>query len=315
MSPDLVLLGNLLVDDVVLEDGRTRMGEPGGAILYTSLAASLWGTSVGCVSLRGDDYPREALDLLAARGVRLDGVHPVGGNGVRTWLLHEGGVRRVLHRLGRPSHEAVSPGPRHVPDAWRRARAFHLAPMPLATQRALVEAIRGWESPGSPALISLDPHLHVTPESLGAWREWLGAVDVFLPSEDEVHWPAGAGPVETALAGLATGRLRHVAWKRGAAGGALYDAGERRWRPWAPVAVPASAATDPTGAGDAFAAGFLSARLEDAPIESCLRRAAVTASLAVAGRGPEGLRAASRADAERRLAEAETRQLPGGLAR
>ena len=28
MSPDLVLLGNLLVDDVVFPDGRTRMAQP-----------------------------------------------------------------------------------------------------------------------------------------------------------------------------------------------------------------------------------------------------------------------------------------------
>ena len=46
MTPDLVLLGNLLVDDVVFADGSTRMGQAGGAMLYAALAASLWGVRV-----------------------------------------------------------------------------------------------------------------------------------------------------------------------------------------------------------------------------------------------------------------------------
>jgi len=55
---DLVLMGNLLVDDIVLHDGTTMMGEPGGAILHAALAVRLWGTRVGLVSVAGDDYPR-----------------------------------------------------------------------------------------------------------------------------------------------------------------------------------------------------------------------------------------------------------------
>jgi hypothetical protein len=32
--PSIVLLGNLLVDDVVLADGTTRIGQSGGALLF-----------------------------------------------------------------------------------------------------------------------------------------------------------------------------------------------------------------------------------------------------------------------------------------
>ena len=35
---DLVLAGNLLVDDIVLADGTTLLGEPGGAVLHAALA-------------------------------------------------------------------------------------------------------------------------------------------------------------------------------------------------------------------------------------------------------------------------------------
>ena len=55
MIPDLVVLGNLLVDDMVFPDGRTRMAEPGGATLYGALGASLWGLTAGVASVRGED--------------------------------------------------------------------------------------------------------------------------------------------------------------------------------------------------------------------------------------------------------------------
>ncbi|MCE3249726.1 MAG: PfkB domain protein, partial [Geminicoccaceae bacterium] len=69
VTPSLVLLGNLLVDDIVLPDGRTCMAQPGGAILYGTLGAALWGTRVGCVSLAGADYPDASLDALKRRRV------------------------------------------------------------------------------------------------------------------------------------------------------------------------------------------------------------------------------------------------------
>jgi hypothetical protein len=45
--PSIVLLGNLLVDDVVLADGTTRMGQPCGALLYGALGATVWESRKG----------------------------------------------------------------------------------------------------------------------------------------------------------------------------------------------------------------------------------------------------------------------------
>ncbi|MEI6505880.1 MAG: hypothetical protein WCO90_08395 [Planctomycetota bacterium] len=70
-APDVVLLGNLLVDDIVLRDARTLMAEPGGAVLHAALAASLWGARVGICSITGTDYPAAALAALASRGIDL----------------------------------------------------------------------------------------------------------------------------------------------------------------------------------------------------------------------------------------------------
>src|SRR5688572_16234130 len=119
------------------------MGEPGGATLYASLAAALWGVRTGLVSMRGAHYPSWALDALQARGVDLGGVHTIEGAGLRTWLLYEGRRRRVVHHLDGPTHEQVSPTLQHVPEAWHAARAFHLAPMPFEIQARVVQELRG----------------------------------------------------------------------------------------------------------------------------------------------------------------------------
>ena len=56
MAKDLVVLGNLMVDDLVFGDGSTRMAEPGGAAIYAALGASLWGLDVGVVSIVGTSF-------------------------------------------------------------------------------------------------------------------------------------------------------------------------------------------------------------------------------------------------------------------
>jgi sugar/nucleoside kinase (ribokinase family) len=295
MPLDLVVLGNLLVDDVVLPDGRTRFGEPGGATLYTSLAARLWGLGAGIASRRGDDYPEHALAALAARGVDLSGVRPLGRPGVRTWLLYEGAVRRVVHRLGGPTHAEVSPAPTELPAAYRDARAFHLAPMPLEVQAALVEAL----APRPGALLSLDPHVPVSEETLPRWRPVLERVDVLLLGEDEMRLAEAAADPAAALARLAGGRLRWVVFKRGARGGVLYDARARRALAWRALECRA---VDPTGAGDCLAAGWIAGLLAGEPVRAALARGVVATTFALEDWGPAGLLAASPAEAARRLA-------------
>jgi sugar/nucleoside kinase (ribokinase family) len=292
--PSIVLLGNLLVDDVVFDDGTTRMGQPGGALLYGALGATLWRLRPGLVSVLGDDYPPQILEKLQQRGVDLTGVRALGRPGVRTWLLYEGHVRHLVHRLGCPMHEEVSPLPAVIPAEWRAASAFHLAPMPFAVQRTLLAALREQ----GPAFVSVDPHRPVTEETLAEWRGILADADAFFPGEDELLLEGAHANPQQALPRLVNGRLRFVVFKRGARGGILYDAhGDRffRWDARVDVVV------DQTGAGDAFGVAFVLAHLAGLTVAGCLQRAIVTASFAVAGWGPEALLAASCADAEARL--------------
>lgn len=289
MTPDLVVLGNLIVDDIVFGDGRTRMAEAGGAVLHAAAAGALW-TRVGVASLRGPDYPQAVLDALTARGVDLSAVEALP-RGLRTWLLYEGERRRLIHHLDVPSHAAASPA--RIPPAWRDARAFHLAPMPFAVQRDLVA-----ELSGARAIVSVDPHDPLTPASLEAWRPVIAGADVLWLGREELELGREDDPLPT-LRGLAGGRLRYVLWKRGPRGGWMYDVAADGLRPWTPHAETVA---DPTGAGDAFAAGFVAGLLRGDDAARALDRALVSASFAMQGWGARALLAATPADAERRLA-------------
>ncbi len=298
MTPDLVFLGNLLVDDIVLPDGRTLLCEPGGAMLYSALAARLWGLAVGLVTIAGSDYPLTALDALAARGVDLAGVRPLGRPGVRTWLLYEPGTRRVIHHLNGPTHFEVSPTTADVPSAWRAARAFHLAPMPIERQRELVEDLAGWSAAdGRPPFVSLDPNAAVDRATLPAWRDALAHADAFLPSEDECD---AAVELRDWERDLAPGRPRFLILKRGAAGGTLFDRMTGREWPWQ---ARAYRVIDTTGAGDAFAGGFLAGWLSHGDMDRSLQQGVVCASYAIGDWGARGLISATPGAAELRREE------------
>lgn len=293
MTPDLVVAGNLLVDDLVFADGRTRMGQPGGAVLYATLGALLWGARVGCLSVLGEDYPGDALLELERRGADLSGLRVSGRPSLRTWLLYEGRVRHVVHRLNAPAHVDVSPTWADVPAAWRTARLFHLAPVPADLQRAFAD-----DAAAAGATVSVDPYQLLDSAGLAAGRALAAAAHFFWPSEDEVLVPEAQTDPPTFLRSLAAGRAHGVAFKRGLKGGLYLDARSGRTHAWP---ARATQVVDPTGAGDAFAAGFLTAWLEGRPVEAALARATVTASFAIEAWGHAGLLAATRAEADARL--------------
>ena len=108
--PDVVVCGNLTLDDVVAADGAATMGVPGGNVLHAALGARLWTPSVGLVTRAGEDAPE-----LSAAGA-LDGVVRVDGPTVRCWVLYEADGRRVEARaqVREPAAGQDTQTPRHM---------------------------------------------------------------------------------------------------------------------------------------------------------------------------------------------------------
>ena len=142
--------------------------------------------------------------------------------------------------------------------------------------------------------ISVDPASAEFLREVGAdnFLAWTQGATILFPNEEEAAVLAGSADPETQGERLAK-HYPIVVIKRGAAGAEAAEGG-RRWR----VNAPKIEAVDTTGAGDAFVAGFLAARLSGADIPIALERAAAAGAIAstivggrpqTAGTGPPDL--------------------------
>jgi sugar/nucleoside kinase (ribokinase family) len=100
-----------------------------------------------------------------------------------------------------------------------------------------------------------------------------GAIDLLFANEDEALQLTGCADLDAALDALA-GKVPTLVVTRGAAGAVGVAQGERV----AVSAAPVERVVDTTGAGDLFAAGFLTAHCRKHPLERCLTTGALAAA-------------------------------------
>ena len=118
-GPEVVVIGNLTIDDVVHANGETTMASPGGNTIHTAIGARIWGVSVGVVARVGADFPAAALDRLREAGIDTLGLHPIAGPTVRNWVVYEEDGRRTwVYRTAPERSLEVAPGPEDLPAEW-----------------------------------------------------------------------------------------------------------------------------------------------------------------------------------------------------
>jgi sugar/nucleoside kinase (ribokinase family) len=124
--------------------------------------------------------------------------------------------------------------------------------------------------------VSVDPGSAAPLRAMGAenFFNWTAGAALLLPNADEAAALTDADDPERQRALLA-GRYPLVVIKRGAAGAEALS-GRAFWSASAPTAD----VIDTTGAGDAFAAAFVAARLSGELVERCLQRAVVAGTSA-----------------------------------
>ena len=129
--------------------------------------------------------------------------------------------------------------------------------------------------------VSVDPSSAAPLQRAGAaaFLEWVGGIDLLVPNRDEAAALTGM-PDPRGAARALSAHVREVVVKLGAQG-ALWTDGETQVRaPAVDVLV-----SDTTGAGDAFAAGLLAARLAGAEPADALGAGCALAAEAVAREG------------------------------
>ena len=291
MNPRVVAVGDLMVDVVATAAEPLARGSDAAATVRrygggSAANVAAWlgaaGAAVALVVRVGDDAEgRGAVAELRAGGVDVRAaVDPVLPTGSCVVVVEPDGERTFLP--DRAANAALAP--EDLPaDLFAAGDHLHLSAYALLgdapSRAAALEALARARSVGM--TISVDPASSAPLRRVGceAFLAWVGGATVLLPNADEARALTGEAEAARAAAALSRSSGAEVAVTLGAAG-ALWSDG---------IAVVHETGTpvdgDSTGAGDAWAAGWLSARLGGAGVRDALRAANALGARAVAGPG------------------------------
>jgi len=256
----IATLGDVMLDVIVRLDeplapggdvrAATRAGAGGQAANVAAWAVSL-GAEARCIAKRGDDAPGELVaHELAARGVELVGPVVAGATGVVVSIVGGDGERSLASDRG----VAPSLEPSELDAAWLECDVLHLSGYALLREPVSDAALLA-------ATMARERGAHVSVD-VAAWTEirafgpvrFRELIDVVAPDvlfATEAEWEMLGGAYLSAPTGVI---------KRGPRGVTIVTEDARL-----DLSPVEGEVVDTTGAGDAFAAGFLlGGSLEDA---------------------------------------------------
>jgi len=288
-------IGSIVVDDIVLPDGQTRMGVLGGGATHAAMGMRVWSEKVGLLAALGKDL-READRLVLGRAVDLCGPARPGAPAPRAWQLYEPDGRRTHVDRTDPSHfTAMCPRPEELPAEYAGAFGVRLeceAPDPLREWMARLGA-------GGSARILWEPwNSFCRPENRAVFDAVAPLLDVFSPNLGQARRLTGLEDPRRILIALLDAGVRVVVLRMGETGSLV---AARGGMPAAVPAVPVPRVVDVTGAGNAYCGGFLVGLAETGDLAEAGRYGAVSASFALEQFGALFPLDDLRARAERRL--------------
>ncbi len=295
MPIDILTIGEALVE-VMRTDIDQPLDKPGpfvgpypsGAPFIFAVQAARLGMKTAAIGAVGDDAFGDCLrDQLLADGVSTDGLHqlPDQTTGIAFVAYQADGSRNFVFSLGAGGQLSAD---MLDPMLFEGLRCFHVMGSTLSMSQSALEICRAAldSAIDSGAMISFDPNLRpelLPPEQARiSFAPFIAAADIFLPTENEMLQLTAAPSLDDAIEQLLEQRPgRIIAVTRGADGCSVYTAGRR-----IDVAGFPAEEIDPTGAGDCFDAGFLTALLEGKTMAEAAQLGNACGALTVNAKGP-----------------------------
>jgi sugar/nucleoside kinase (ribokinase family) len=288
-APRILVIGDIMTDIIVRPQGPLARGsdrraaiavEPGGSAANQAAWLASFNVAVDFVARVGAADVEAEAARLARAGVT---PHLVGDadrpTGRLVALIDPSGERSFFTDRG--ANEALRAA--DIPGRLiEEASLVHLSGYSFFASSPRVAVLDVIHRAGMTP-VSVDPASAEFLREVGPQKffEWTRRAAILFPNAEEAATLTGSDDPETQCARLAA-LYPLVVVKRGAAGCEAAE-GARRWRAAAATIDP----LDTTGAGDAFVAAFLAARLQGAEIEVALERAVAAgaaASTVVGGR-------------------------------
>jgi len=239
----ILCVGSVALDSVETPFGSAERVLGGSAVFFTAAASLL--SPVQVVGVVGDDYPLHELGFLAARGADLSGIETRKGESF-FWAgrYHfDLNTRDTLEtRLGVFAHFQPK-----IPESFRDARFVFLGNIDPVLQLDVLDQV------DAPEVVACDTMNYWISGSRDALLELLGRVHILMVNEEEVRQLAGEPNLLKAARWVQARGPDMVVVKKGEHGAILFA---DDWLFFVP-GFPLEEVFDPTGAGDAFAGGFV----------------------------------------------------------
>jgi len=241
----LLIVGTVAFDAIETPFGKTDK-ILGGAATFIGLSASHFNLQSAIVSVVGDDFPQEYLDLLTSKNIDISGLEVVKGGKTFFWSGKYHNDLNTRDTLITELNVLADFNP-IVPQNFKNADVVMLGNLHPMVQSSVLDQMET-----QPKLVVLDTMNFWMDCALSELLEVIKRVDVITINDEEARQLSGEYSLVKAAAKIHTMGPKYVVIKKGEHGALLFQGKEVFFAP----ALPLEEVFDPTGAGDTFAGGF-----------------------------------------------------------
>lgn len=263
----LLVVGSLALDTIETPFGKIT-DALGGSAVYISVSASYFVKPIRLVGIVGSDFPDTALQYLESREIDLDGLQIVEGGKTFRWggrYHYDLNIRDTLYtELNVFEHFKPI-----IPDAYKKSSYICLGNIDPVLQQCVISQI------DNPRLVVGDTMNFWINGKRNELLKALEMMDVIVLNDSETRLLANEPNLIRAARIIMNMGPKMVIIKKGEHGAVLIT----RKTVFSAPAYPLENINDPTGAGDAFAGGFIGwiAKTDDLSEEN-LKRAVIYGS-------------------------------------
>ena len=242
----LLVVGTVAFDAIETPFGKTDK-ILGGAATYIGLSASYFLNKSNLVSVVGEDFPQDHIDLLTGKGVDAEGLQIKEGGKTFFWSgkYHIDMNSRDTLDTQLNVLETFDPV---VPESYKDVEFLMLGNLMPSVQQRVLDQL-----PQRPKLVVLDTMNFWMDHFLDDLMTSLKNVDVLTINDEEARQLSGEYSLVKAAKKILAMGPKFLIIKKGEHGALLFNENEVFFAP----ALPLEEVFDPTGAGDTFAGGFI----------------------------------------------------------
>lgn len=242
----LVIVGTVAFDAIETPFGKTDK-IVGGAATFAGLAASYLYDKVKLVSVIGEDFGDDNLNILQSKGIDVEGVEIVKGGKSFFWSGRYHNDMNSRDTLATELNVLADFDPK-LPESYQDCEYLLLGNLTPQVQIATLERLKN-----KPKLVVLDTMNFWMDVALEDLKTVLKKVDVLTINDAEARQLSGEYSLVKAAQIILEMGPKYLIIKKGEHGALLFGEGQIFSAP----ALPLADVFDPTGAGDTFAGGFI----------------------------------------------------------